>query len=462
MGSSRKRSDGHWRGGSRSSSRGGGRSSGRSRQSERPSEHRQWAVEVRGFSGRSARELESVFNRNCSRQVRFTNKRTKGDGTLVYSFSNESDAREWGRQQNITLHGRRIQVSLLPPGGVSKLSPEDMQNLAGFVQAQWQQGQQQGLLSLQGLSQQAAWTSFHNESLCSALGQLLRSNAHMAARLTTLDLSNNRIERLDALKSAQLHVNAPNLVNLSLASNNIKSADELAKMGPVRKQLRALLLQGNPCQTQARCVELYHDSVSRALPALQQLDGAPLRPIIALPVPPSLKAQMIGFSAPTPKPSFFGGNVKPVVLQTLQMFFQLFDGDRGQLLDWYLDCSSFSLTCTASSKKVSKQHMHVERSYAPLNANALKDSIIKQLHTRVSRARFAIIEAMRKLPPTKHDLGFCVVDAMPLPTRRQGTLLQVVVHGQFMETDVKVMREFSRVLLLVSVNDQPRILSDQL
>ncbi|XP_028324979.1 nuclear RNA export factor 1-like isoform X2 [Gouania willdenowi] len=91
-------------------------------------------------------------------------------------------------------------------------------------------------------------------------------------RLTSLNLSNNCIQRLDEL--SKLVPKVPNLMALDLSQNNLQSECELDKLKGLN--LVELWLVGNPLCALFKDANSYASAMCQRFPQLQKLDGTPL------------------------------------------------------------------------------------------------------------------------------------------------------------------------------------------
>uniref|UniRef100_A0A8C5G4V8 Nuclear RNA export factor 1 n=1 Tax=Gouania willdenowi TaxID=441366 RepID=A0A8C5G4V8_GOUWI len=146
--------------------------------------------------------------------------------------------------------------------------------------------------------------------------------------LTSLNLSNNRIQRLDEL--SDLVTKVPHLKTLNLSHNDLKTDRELDKLKGLK--LVELWLVRNPLCALFKDQSLYISAVRQRFPRLLKLDGNDLPP-------------PIGFDVETPttippcKGSCFGSDdIKVLILRFLQQYYSVYDsGNRQSLLDAYHD-----------------------------------------------------------------------------------------------------------------------------
>uniref|UniRef100_A0A3Q0SZF4 Nuclear RNA export factor 1a n=1 Tax=Amphilophus citrinellus TaxID=61819 RepID=A0A3Q0SZF4_AMPCI len=245
--------------------------------------------------------------------------------------------------------------------------------------------------------------------------------------LTCLNLSNNRIHKLDEL--AELVTKVPNLKTLNLSHNELKSDRELDKLKGLK--LVELWLTRNPLCDTFKDQASYISAVRQRFPRLLKLDGHDLPP-------------PIGFDVETPttippcKGSCFGSDeIKGLILRFLQQYYSIYDsGDRQPLLDAYHDGTRVSTFCCL---------------------NSIRFRLLK--HTRLN-----VVAFLNELPKTQHDIASFTIDV----NTYTNTLLSFTVSGVFKEVAVdgksrESTMAFSRVFITVPAgNSGLCIVNDQL
>ncbi|XP_008325091.1 nuclear RNA export factor 1 isoform X2 [Cynoglossus semilaevis] len=269
--------------------------------------------------------------------------------------------------------------------------------------------------------------------------------------LTCLNLSNNRIHKLDDL--AELARKVPNLKTLNLSHNELKSDRELDKLKGLK--LVELWLNRNPLCNYFKDQALYISAVRQRFPRLLKLDGQDLPP-------------PIGFDVETPttippcKGSHFGSEeIKVLILHFLQQYYGIYDsGNRQPLLDAYHDGASLSLTTPYSSQNPSRsslgEYLKDTRNLKRIKDPTMRFRLLK--HTRLN-----VVAFLNELPKTQHDITSFTIDV----NTYTNTLLSFTVSGVFKEVAVDGKSRdstmaFSRVFITVPaggsglciVNDQ--------
>ncbi|XP_072293759.1 nuclear RNA export factor 1 [Eucyclogobius newberryi] len=256
--------------------------------------------------------------------------------------------------------------------------------------------------------------------------------------LTSLNLSNNRIYKLDEITELVLKV--PNLKTLNLSHNELKSERELDKVKGWK--LVELWLNRNPLCEHFKDQASYISAVRQRFPRLLKLDGNDLPP-------------PIGFDVETPttipqcKGSCFGSDeIKAHILRFLQQYYSIYDSsDRQPLLDAYHDGASFSLTTPFSSQNPSRSSLG-EYHKDSRNLKRLKDSTMR--FRLLKHTRLNVVAFLNELPKTQHDIASFTVDV----NTYTNTLLSFTVSGVFKEVvaDGKSREStmaFSRVFITV-------------
>uniref|UniRef100_A0A8C9ZF78 Nuclear RNA export factor 1 n=1 Tax=Sander lucioperca TaxID=283035 RepID=A0A8C9ZF78_SANLU len=262
--------------------------------------------------------------------------------------------------------------------------------------------------------------------------------------LTGLNLSNNRIHKLDEL--ADLVTKAPNLKTINLSHNELKSDRELDKVKGLK--LVELWLNRNPLCDLFKDQASYISAVRQRFPRLLKLDGHDLPP-------------PIGFDVETPttippcKGSCFGSDeIKVIILRFLQQYYSIYDsGDRQPLLDAYHDGASLSLTTPYSTQNPSRSSLG-EYHKDTRNLKRIKDSTMR--FRLLKHTRLNVVAFLNELPKTQHDIASFTVDVNTYTVR---LCLFFAVDGKSRESTMA----FSRVFITVPAgNSGVCIVNDQL
>uniref|UniRef100_A0A669CMR7 Nuclear RNA export factor 1 n=1 Tax=Oreochromis niloticus TaxID=8128 RepID=A0A669CMR7_ORENI len=259
--------------------------------------------------------------------------------------------------------------------------------------------------------------------------------------LTSLNLSNNRIHKLDEL--AELVTKVPNLKTLNLSQNELKSDRELDKLKGLK--LVELWLTRNPL------CDVFKDQASyiRSFCFMRSV-GNPEVVIIF---------HMIRTSP------YFSFCITLLMLNkifTIILYYSIYDsGDRQPLLDAYHDGASLSITTPYSTQNPSRSSLG-EYYKDSRNLKRVKDSTIR--FRLLKHTRLNVVAFLNELPKTQHDIASFTIDV----NTYTNTLLSFTVSGVFKEVVVdgksrESTMAFSRVFITVPAgNSGLCIVNDQL
>uniref|UniRef100_A0A452SN46 Nuclear RNA export factor 1 n=1 Tax=Ursus americanus TaxID=9643 RepID=A0A452SN46_URSAM len=385
--------------------------------------------------------LLSVIQSKCN--VPFTPIEFHYENTRAQFFVEDASTASALKAVNYKIldqENRRISIiinSSAPPHSVqNELKPEQVEQLKLIMSKRYDGSQQ--ALDLKGLHlvAQNIDVVLNRRSCMAATLRIIEENI---PELLSLNLSNNRLYRLDDMSS--LVQKAPNLKILNLSGNELKSERELDKVKGLK--LEELWLDGNPLCDTFRDQSTYISAVRERFPKLLRLDGHELPPPIAFDV-----------EAPTMLPpckgSYFGTEtLKNLVLHFLQQYYAVYDsGDRQRLLDAYHDgaCCSLSIPFTPQNPARSNlaEYFKDSRNVKKLKDPTLRFRLLK--HTRLN-----VVAFLNELPKTQHDINSFVVDI----SAQTSTLLCFSVNGVFKEGKSLWSPEFAEwALPLCIVNDE--------
>uniref|UniRef100_A0AAQ6ACI0 NTF2 domain-containing protein n=1 Tax=Amphiprion ocellaris TaxID=80972 RepID=A0AAQ6ACI0_AMPOC len=229
--------------------------------------------------------------------------------------------------------------------------------------------------------------------------------------LAGLNLSNNRIHKLDEL--TELVSKVPNLKTLNLSHNEVRLSDrELDKVKGLK--LVELWLNRNPL------CDLFKDQAS-----------------------------------------YISGNFSFPSLMCVS-YYSIYDsGDRQPLLDAYHDGASLSLTTPYSTQNPSRSSLG-EYHKDSRNLKRIKDSTMR--FRLLKHTRLNVVAFLNELPKTQHDIASFTIDV----NTYTNTLLSFTVSGVFKEVVVdgksrESTMAFSRVFITVPAgNSGLCVVNDQL
>ncbi|XP_042349190.1 nuclear RNA export factor 1 [Plectropomus leopardus] len=353
--------------------------------------------------------------------------------------------------------GYKVEVHINPSAPpsflLSDLKPEHLEHLKQCMAKRFDGSQQaldlNNIRTDPDLASQNIEVILNRKTNMEAVIKIIEENI---PELTCLNLSNNRIHKLDEL--ADLISKTPNLKTLNLSHNELKTDRELDKVKGLK--LVELWLNRNPLCDLFKDQASYISAVRQRFPRLLKLDGHDLPPPIGFVV-----------EAPTTIPpcngSCFGSDeIKALILRFLQQYYSIYDsGDRQPLLDAYHDGASLSLTTPYSTQNPSRSSLG-EYHKDTRNLKRIKDSTIR--FRLLKHTRLNVVAFLNELPKTQHDIASFTVDV----NTYTNTLLSFTVSGVFKEVAVdgksrESTMAFSRVFITVPAgNSGLCIVNDQL
>ncbi|MBW0558996.1 hypothetical protein O181_098711 [Austropuccinia psidii MF-1] len=341
-------------------------------------------------------------------------------------------------------------------------------------------------------------------------GAIWKLCQEMYPNVRSISLADNNLKSLQPMSLNSLAITLPQIVNLSLAGNQLSSFTDLNSISPTINQtisnhqnsklglnhLRELILSGNPLRVKAEkdgTIGLQHyliEACSR-FPNLEILDGETIDPSIKSNLPlkiptqqntitqtslsniSSINSQHLIHLNPIPiKPAFLGDQSTSAFASAFCLqFFTAFDQNRDSLIDVYATKSSFSLSASPSvplrakmagltrnrpempAQSVPPWHDYIiiSRNFAKLKGPKLCD--------RLANGPAEIVKHIKSIPRTKHDLTVnkkFIVDAWQMPglvsesTSTGGAVIYLTIHGEFQELPSMTFRSFDRTFVLGS------------
>uniref|UniRef100_A0A8C2BBR0 Nuclear RNA export factor 1 n=1 Tax=Cyprinus carpio TaxID=7962 RepID=A0A8C2BBR0_CYPCA len=249
--------------------------------------------------------------------------------------------------------------------------------------------------------------------------------------LICLNLSNNRLYRLDDL--ADIVNKVPNLKILNLSHNELKTERELDKLKGLK--LVELSLEGNPLCGHYKIQADYVSAIRERFPKLLRLVGNPQ----------CLSVVLTSVLLQTQASYFCSEEIKNIILCFLQQYYSIYDsGDRQPLLQAYHDGAAFSLSIPFTLQNPSKYREYQKDSR---NIRRMKDDPTTRFRL-IKHTRLNVVAFLNELPKTQHDIASLIVDV----NTYTATLLAFTVSGVFKEIDGKSrdsFRAFSRVFIAV-------------
>uniref|UniRef100_A0A9J7Z1L9 Nuclear RNA export factor 1 n=1 Tax=Cyprinus carpio carpio TaxID=630221 RepID=A0A9J7Z1L9_CYPCA len=213
--------------------------------------------------------------------------------------------------------------------------------------------------------------------------------------LICLNLSNNRLYRLDDL--ADIVNKVPNLKILNLSHNELKTERELDKLKGLK--LVELSLEGNPLCGHYKIQADYVSAIRERFPKLLRLDGQDLPPPIVFDL------EVAPATLPPCKASYFcSEEIKNIILCFLQQYYSIYDsGDRQPLLQAYHDGAAFSLSIPFTLQNPSKSSLG-EYQKDSRNIRRMKDDPTTRFRL-IKHTRLNVVAFLNELPKTQHDIA---------------------------------------------------------
>uniref|UniRef100_A0A8C1M0F8 Nuclear RNA export factor 1 n=1 Tax=Cyprinus carpio TaxID=7962 RepID=A0A8C1M0F8_CYPCA len=211
--------------------------------------------------------------------------------------------------------------------------------------------------------------------------------------LICLNLSNNRLYRLDDL--ADIVNKVPNLKILNLSHNELKTERELDKLKGLK--LVELSLEGNPLCGHYKIQADYVSAIRERFPKLLRLDGQDLPPPIVFDL------EVAPATLPPCKASYFcSEEIKNIILCFLQQYYSIYDsGDRQPLLQAYHDGAAFSLSIPFTLQNPSNLGEYQKDSR---NIRRMKDDPTTRFRL-IKHTRLNVVAFLNELPKTQHDIA---------------------------------------------------------
>ncbi|XP_045645434.1 nuclear RNA export factor 2-like [Ursus americanus] len=344
-----------------------------------------------------------------------------------------------------------VNPSTVPYSVRYKLEPEQMEQLKLTMNKRYDVSQQ--ALDLQCLRFDPDLVGhdidiiLNRRNCMAATLQIIEENY---PKLLSLNLSNNKLYKLDGLSDIIEMV--PTVKILNLSKNELHLVWELNKMKGL--DLEELWLEGNPLCDTFPDQSTYISAIRDCFPMLSRLDGQELSPPVIMDTDtPSLIKPC--------KESYKGSDtLKSLVLQFLQQYYMIYDsGDRQGLLGAYHDEACFSLAIPFNPEDPAPSSL-CEYFKESRNMKKPKDPYL--CVQPLKRTNRDIVFSLCVLPKTQHDLSSFLVDIW-FQTEK---MLCFSVNGVFKEVEGKSqgsVRAFTRTFIATPAsNSSLCIVNDEL
>ncbi|XP_069895120.1 nuclear RNA export factor 2-like isoform X1 [Dipodomys merriami] len=254
--------------------------------------------------------------------------------------------------------------------------------------------------------------------------------------LSYLNLSNNKLYRLDAL--CDIVDSGPEIRILDLSRNQLRSVLELNKVKGLK--LDELWLEGNPLCRTFQDQSAYQRAIHNYFPQLLWLDGQQFNP----PIAPGTDARWLMNPS---RQEDEDEDLRERVLQFLKKYYSVYDsGDRQNLLGAYHDEACFSVSVPASAGNPGPSCLSLYFKHSR-NLNTLKDPYVQQ--KLLKHRKQDIVDSLCLLPKTQHDLSSFMID-MCFQTEK---MICFSVNGLFREeaggNSQDSIRAFTRTFIAI-------------
>ncbi|CCH42961.1 mRNA export factor MEX67 [Wickerhamomyces ciferrii] len=343
-------------------------------------------VEVRGWQGGSKDDLVSFISRKT--RIPLLNAVIEGDAIKGFVKTNR-DAEDLKKWSGVRFAGNALKIEL-PSSGQQGSA---MVLLKGFLHRRYNANAK--LLDLTNISSDADLQqngAFSSLSVQSKMFPALMKLASMENfDVESVNLSENNLDDISGITT--LAQTFPNLKNLALTNNKISKLRSFEIWKNKFKNLRELIIAGNPVTTDPQ----YKPTIAKVFPRLVILDGIMIRD--------EGKLQLI-YQLPILKKQFFfeDSEIQTLSTQFVSNFLQFWDSDRTQLLQLYSPQSQFSISVDSSVPNDSNASQISFGYYIPISRNLSRVSSERTRQQRLGTGPESILKLFQNIPKTKHSL----------------------------------------------------------
>ncbi|ANB11850.1 Mex67p [Sugiyamaella lignohabitans] len=411
-------------------------------------------VEIRGWEGGTRDDLVAFILRKCSIKL----QNVIVNGGVISAGVKQEEAGPLVKWSGVRFAGAPLRITIVESNKPSSASNPPtygtVEILRNFLQSRY--NAQISMLDLQnlkndvylqqnGLFASASTASKMFPALMKIAGELASGQQRMVVE--SVNLAANELQEVTGVTT--LAQAFPDLKNLSLANNNITRLKGLEPWRHKFRLLRELILSGNPVTEQPG----YKEEMMKMFPRLIMLDGQMIRDESTL--------DQLKLPLPVKQMFFENPDVQGIATSFLTNFFNAFDHDRAQLAQLYDETSTFSISVNSSSPRVMPGGGTTAPSqagwsaYIPLSRNLQKVTTESARINRLAIGPQAILNAFRRIPPTKHPLmespdKFAVETWHTNGVRAaDDTGIMISIHGEFSEQQTNTVRSFDRTFILI-------------
>ncbi|KZP00468.1 hypothetical protein CALVIDRAFT_560439 [Calocera viscosa TUFC12733] len=408
----------------------------------------------------------------------------RGGSTTLHGEDENMDGRPGSRRFDVLNRRGR-------PGGASGRPPqEDRQHveiIKDFVQRKYNPAAQflafddifgDQILRQNGLTK---WTA-SGTSQDRLADSLWKAASSLDPPVQTISAARNNMTRAQLQRIPQY---LPGLRNLSLRENEIETIGDITSFftrgrGGGLRHLQEIWLVGNPVRDKAEKfddLDQYFYNVANAIRTLKVVDGQPM-PSASWDIEENSHlgraawpdGQPFAVSFPVPMaPSSVDEHLRDMIGGILSQFFAFYDNDRKNLINAYHSSATFSVSTLPNTPP-----RQIPSEYKPERGTPASSALLKNLQGTIDRGmsrnlkyvtsaqsrevslhtgHSSILELFDTLPPSRHPLqdgSKFVFDATLLPDMGMGDMLEVSVHGEFLEPIMNVVFSFNRTIIFVT------------
>lgn len=359
-------------------------------------------ISINGWQGASPTDVISFI----SRKTKIAVKDSYQEGQLVVGYVDSPEiAKNLMTWSGVRFAGNGLKFNTLEQAGaMATVTGGTMSNnvavFTNFFYTRY--NPQMKMLNLSALQQDQTLMSSGILNMLSTPAKLYPAIMKIALNekkkgvvVETIDLSSNNLRDVFCLST--LYEAYPDLLNLSLANNQIEKLTSLEQWKGKFKKLRELILVNNKVTMDSQ----YKNSILKIFPKLILLDSVMIRDEMKL----KSIYELQGF----PQQQFFfeTNDVGQYASGFVSNFLNLWDTNRQQLLSLYTAQSQFSLSTDTSIPPSTVEESDQSPAfgyYTSLNRNTIKVSTEKLKEQRLGMGQQQISELFRSIPVTKHTL----------------------------------------------------------
>ncbi|KAI0231953.1 nuclear mRNA export, poly(A)+RNA binding protein [Massospora cicadina] len=416
------------------------------------------AVSVLGFRGGHIGSLLSFFERECGTELVIVETKQHKDDVVI-TVKSHAMARALVELSGCKFSGANLTIrhkNSHLKGAKNESKEAQIEAIKDFLRRRYNPAER--LLDLSKMDsdeglKEARVQSFSQLSSKSKLPAVFFKLAQTlnidvsSRRPITIVLNCNRLKDLDFLETLGDYL--PNVANLSFESNNIVLFSAVAMLAEFKNlTIEGLIFNDNPFKdsdVRKNGDDInYRTKLSSIFPKLKILDGVPIAP------------------------AFCDNDItRNATYDFLGKFFDLYDNDRPQLINYYETSALFSVILNTGAEDHRKGPGW--RDYVGADRNLKKHTELATRSARLQIGGETIVKFITTLPKTQHPTTqmerFCFdawqpSDMIPLGslTPTVGAYIHITIHGEFTDVRSNTRRAFDRTFILSTPTEGSRSL----